>query len=321
MPILFAGSEEEAFTTVVPPERTVTVSKYDATYTPNGALYFDTGKFGEVYCEFDAQTEFWVHALVIINNVIFNGGNGIVIGNGASGLIRFGQPTSTARTDWQYYNGTAYTDISTGVMADNVLQEVDIHVKIDGTVGEFNLYLDGVLADSFSGNTLITGRETCNRITLTHAGEMTVSQLIVSTTSTLGYKLETIAYDAAGTTNDWTGAYTDIDDLVITDDSDVVNTATANDVFTFGTETPTVPANFAIKAVVNSFECTIGSAGPQNLQFVTRSNSVDYTSANVTGLSLSKGPIAQIQETDPDTGTTWEAADIGSAEFGLKAIT
>jgi len=326
MTVLFAGSEADAFTVRGAPtwETTSGGTFYDDTYT-DGVLSLFTGD--ELEATFTAQTDVWIHFSLYWNTINDNNIPSMFRAWGSNGepLLRIGDTDDVQQQDFDRYDGAAYQSIDDAILSDGVLNDIDIHIVIDGTVGTFELYEAGVLVSSYVGDTTVAATDVA-KITFTggkstYARQPNITQVIVDTTSTLGYKLDTLRPTANSATHiDWTGDYTDIDDLGVLD-SNTLTSATADEVEAFTKPAVQSPSNYIYKALVQSAPISIGAEGPQNCQFVTRSNGTDYFSSNISGLTPGALIFQNIEETDPDTGVAWTQAGLDAAEIGVKSIT
>lgn len=187
--------------------------------------------------------------------------NGLFVGLGAStGKLAILKLVSGA---WTVLASETGTSINPGT-----LYRFDLHVQSFGGTATIDLYLNGNAspACTFSGAPGITD-VTSLECVLLYIGSLNHywcgSEFIVADVDTRTYSLVTMYPDSAGSANEWTGAYTDIDDPLI-NDADVLYTEAAGNAAQFGLTT--IPAgDFTIKhmkiaaRVAKAVGATVGS--------------------------------------------------------------
>lgn len=142
------------------------------------------------------------------------------------------------------------------------------------------------------------------------------SQCISSTTSTVGKALYTIAVTGNGVTQDWTGAYTDINEIIY-NDSNSISSGSAAQVSTYAT---TINITDEVRAYVVTARAHKGdTGGPQNLQMAVRVSGTIYFSSTLV-LGDGFGPEVAIFETNPATGLAWTAVAVNAVQPGVKSI-
>ena len=156
MTTLFAGSEFDAF--LLYGEMIFVTG--DTRYDPDFARIAMVPRgIGYVQADFTSQTEGWLHFglnLRTINdfaqNTIFlslidsNTGQDVLVIDGDSGIFNL-----------QYWDGVStFVELSPAIpFLSSVNHAVDIHWKIADSGGIFEIYLDGILVTSFTGDTLL----------------------------------------------------------------------------------------------------------------------------------------------------------------------
>jgi hypothetical protein len=209
-----------------------------------------------------------------------------------------------------------------------VTKDVDLHWKIDATLGYIHMYLDGNLVSSFEGDTTTGGLTAIDRIRfrgdLTNAQaqyQYTVSEIIVSDTPTLGARLVSAGFDADGAEIDWLGGFADIN-AYNTSDTTYISSSTNGEISTF-----TKPAIAALGAdefiggVFLNFRLNTEPSSPvNNLSPVVRLSAVNYFETAITPSAAISSARISIP-LNPATGLAWELADVNSAELGVRADT
>lgn len=220
------------------------------------------------------------------------------------------------------WDGAAFQDIGSvvNVQSDTARQTIDLHIVGNSGTGSATLYIAGTeratgTADMLAVDDMLYVRG-YGRSTVSDSAH---SQVVVSTTSTIGGRLFTVPVSGAGATSSWTGTYANIDEIVYSD-ADFINSGTANQVSTFAVTVPTL-TGYEVQAVAVTARAKRGSAsGPQNLQLALRSAGTDYFSGSK-ALGLGYGAFVHIWETDPATAAAWVNTAVASLQPGVKSIT
>lgn len=148
------------------------------------------------------------------------------------------------------------------------------------------------------------------------------SEIVVSDEDCRGWRVATLAPNAAGALSQWSGSYADIDEI-LPDDADFISSATADQVQLVGMSNLSIAAqNMDVKAVCLASRGRKGSTGPQNLQAALRSGGTNYFSANLPNLATSFGPIGRnIWQQNPNTSADFTVSEVQGIELGFKSIT
>lgn len=344
-PILFAGGELEAFDTIGGFGINDFVfagagGSFDANFA-TGAIAL--GGFGWAEAVFrDAttgavspQTNFWVHMEVVPGTL---GGSTIapyfVLVDSSTGTVafQFDCDGSAATHNLEYWTGAAFTAITPNdTLVAATLYRLDFWIKIDNVNGELRYYRDGVLRQTFSGDTLYSGFSVIDTLVLfcpnnetgTNATTSTkYSQVIVSTQDTRGMRLATLNATALGTTSAWTGVNADISDTVVVNENTFLSSIANGNVSTHtATDLTTVAGGYQPIAVVVAARARKDSTGPQNLHLGVRTNAADNFPDAVTGLEAGLRGFRRVMHANPVTGLSWTKTEINAIEVGVKAVT
>jgi hypothetical protein len=152
------------------------------------------------------------------------------------------------------YDGSSWSDIATESGASLGIADVgkfDIQISDYGASGTINAYLAGNLLATFTGDLTISGLAGFTRVGgYGGSSDQTcvLSEVIVADTDTRNLSLRTNAPNAAGDANNWTGAYTNIDEVTL-DDADLIYDNTDGHQFMCGlADTPA--GSFSVLAVM-----------------------------------------------------------------------
>jgi hypothetical protein len=205
----------------------------------------------------------------------------------------------------------------------NVVHKIDVHV-VYGASGSVTVYCDGAQVGTYSGDvttdsaTALQMAEVCG---VDYNINMSWSELIVASTDTRSMNVVTLTNSTAGAAQQWTGTASNVNQSGTVNDTQFIYSDTAGQIQEY--QPIALPSgSFVVEAVVMSARAMRGASGPQNLQYVTRVGSTDYTPiaafSPATGFTNYQGVITQ----NPATSSAWSKADLAAANFqyGLKSV-
>jgi hypothetical protein len=212
-----------------------------------------------------------------------------------------------------------WTNIGSSVPVDlsnTAYQTIDLYVEGNDATGTATLYVAGTeRATGVADLSAVTGLD----VIRCYAGSspQALSQVIVASEPTIGWRLLTRYPNGAGATGNWTGDYTGVDETVYSD-ADFINSTTADQVETF-TQTGPAISGYVPRAVGVYVRARRGASGPQNLQLALRASGTDYFSGNK-ALSVGYDCYGHIWETNPATTADWLSGAIDALQPGVKSI-
>lgn len=238
-----------------------------------------------------------------------------VVGSGVSGKMSIGKVTV----------GNVFTILATesGTFAANTLYKLDLQIINFGATGTINLYRDGTLICTFTGDLTTDSITNLDGIILgTNDVLVTAnfSEIICTDADTRSLGLITMDPAANGNTYNWTNSFASVNETVL-DDATLIVGAANNDTAQFTAVTSRVGTVNTIAGVVISGRFQKGS-GVQQLNFGVRTGGVDYWSLDqVLQTTLINGQY--VFEQNPATASDWTQAQITAAgfNFGVRAKT
>lgn len=330
MTTFLAGSSLEVFVTRHPNLVTDTGSTMrDTTYTlsavsANANFYFET-----LTVALGAETNIFFHHEHHQQNGHTSGFQNpyeIVVAGTTMFRFRATGAAGTNGTEIEYWNGSTFVSMG-NVTVNNgglgVRAQYDVWIKKHATTGFIRVFLNAVEVASvtninttaFFGNTFLRFGRAAN------ANFMSLSQILIANYNTLTAKVKQTAFTANGAVQEWTGAYTDIDEL-IGSYADVLTTDVVDEISTFKSAARTV-TGFGVRAVGMIFNgLKGGEAAPANIRGVLRIGGTNYYSS-AAALGYGQNGIPFLWNTDPSTTATWSLANAIDAnlEFGVQART
>lgn len=240
-------------------------------------------------------------------------GQGIFVGRG---------PTTNQLGLFKWTGGTSFTSFSGGISGAIstgwALNKIDMHITNYGVTSTIKVYVNGntTPAVDFTGDSSVGTTTDFNQFGFYGYSDFAISEVIVSTTDTRLMSVKTHAPNAAGTTNDWAGAYTDIDEEV-TLDTDYVSETTSGQNFQCNI-TDLSATDYSVEAVkVAARASSTGGAVSSLAAGVYTNSTVSVpTAVNVTG---GWKLVEQIYQVNPVTTTPWSVADVNSLQINLQS--
>ena len=180
---------------------------------------------------------FYVYTPIVISHIdgwIYagfckSGGNkGIYVGNDSGYALIY------------HYDGTTKTLLATSddaVFPESTIRRVDLQIQSYGASATVNVYVNGSLAVSYSGDISISGVTGFDRVGICGVRNYSVSwlsmyysEIIVADQDTRSLSVVNLYPTAVGSTNSWTGPYTNVDEAA-NSDLDFIYTNTASTTF------------------------------------------------------------------------------------------
>ena len=224
MTILWAGGEDTDFPTNTFPLN-ASAGNFRSGYART-AIQASTGSAG-VYAKGvpfsgGAVTSAWITGRV--SSTAFSSGRPL-FGLGLSGTdkaLLVGIGSAANKVGIYRIDGATATAIATETsssLQNSQINRIDMQVINYGASATVNVYVAGVLALTFTGNVATTGMTNFDSVFLGNptAGTYYYSEFIVADEDTRTMNLVTLAPNAAGDANAWTGTYADVDETTISD--------------------------------------------------------------------------------------------------------
>lgn len=272
--------------------------------------------------DFTPTTEVWVSEY-LANAGTTSGTNNTVLLNGplATPLVRIA--FTGGKFLLQVYRSSAWVTLATSVLdVPTTIFRLDFRCKLSATVGEMELYINGALFVSYSGNTAPSSGTDIYSLSvgnITIGGTCVHSAIMVADENTRGLTFIQRLPAGNGALSQWTGSYTAIDETGI-NDADFITPSTAGDISTFTFQTiPSQYTDFDVKAVVLSGRGQAGPSDPTGFDMVTRVGSTNYFSA-LASIPPAFAGRQVVLLNNPATGVPWTRAEVDAAQFGFRAV-
>jgi len=236
-------------------------------------------------------------------------------------------------------NSTNLLGTSSTSLTQNTFHYLEFKVKIHGSTGTVDVYLDGIsILALTSQNTQATASATWDSFDL---GVLRVSSgatmtwhfddLYVADGSGSGWndvvgdtRVDAVFPTSNGTTRDWTPStgtddYAVVDEAAANGDTDYLTGTAADDMVTMGfPNAPVAGADiYGLQVVAQARKTDAGTSGHKA---VTRIGSTDYEGDEV-GLASTYSFKMQPWDLKPSDATPWSESDFNAAEFGaVKSV-
>jgi len=240
---------------------------------------------------------------------------------GNSGLF-LGIDTATgAKLTLSKYNGATTTQLATesGTSLSAVLQRMDMQVVGPLNAVTVNVYLDGVLLITYTGDisAIMTDFDSVY-IARSSGGQLfEFSEIMVAdddTRSRLG--LLTFALTGDGTTTDWTGAYSTINGTTISDASpNYTNTNDLDQEFDV-TNQPT--GTFAVEAIKLEVRAAKAAGTPTQIALGYNEGGTVTVEGDI-ALTTSYATYEQLDLVNPRTAAAWDASIINALQINARS--
>lgn len=340
---IFAANEPVSFITSGSSTYTSTrAGTYDTDMARNSLFLYSTRRLEAAFDS--AQSTFWYQGRYWFED----GDTGnhddeiITFQDGTTEVLRIILTNAEIRVQRNDGTWTQIVDTNT-TFATATIQRLTIRIVLHSSAGSFEMWLDEQKIADFSGDTVGAGSpevSTCDTVVLTASDqsasftntEQYVSEVIVDTQDPRAKRVVTLTPTDNGSNTDWTGGGSppgsnSVDELE-TDDSDIISSATAEEVETFTTgNLPAAVSTYTVSELRVTARACRGSTGPQNLQLALQSNTASPETtffSETKSLGLSFAAVVGVFPSDPDEGSPgvpWENADIDAIEIGVKSIT
>lgn len=241
------------------------------------------------------------------------------------GVANVSNSLNLALSKW---DGTTYTELKaeTGSsISTGVIHRIDMQLINYGATATVNAYVDGGLILTYTGDVTLAGVSNFDCVTLAshsvNAGSVFwyLSEIIVADEDTRGFVgLALMAPTGVGTTDQWTGVYSTINGITLSDASPVYTNTVAQDEQFNVTDIPT--GTFTIKAVKITARSAVSSPTPTATKI-----SLGYNSGGTVAVgsaftpTVAFAPLEQINATNPVTGNPFVQSEMNALQINLRS--
>jgi len=323
MAILWCGGEDIDFPNGAVPTVDLGITHFRTAYARCGLLAVQPTVVKGTIFPGGAITSCWLSCRMFTS---WAGANSRSFGLGVSGSNKglfVGPGTAASTICLSTFDGTTRVVLASelGTSMSATVHKIDIQLVNWGASATIRVYVDGALLITFTGNSVgATGIASFDSVFIPQPNTLNatfVSEVIVADEDTRDFSLSTLAPSAAGTTDDWTGAFTD------------VNEVTINDVTVVTTDTPGLDEQF------NLTNLTAGSFQVRNVKIVARSANTVGSAVNTVALGVNVGgtvdpgapqavttafvPLERFMSQNPVTAANWTQTEADALQVNLRS--
>jgi hypothetical protein len=273
-----------------------------------------------------ALTSCWLSAQVYLTN---SGDNGPFIGltSGVTGKgLYVGMKSGANNANLVAANGASYTVLATEAttrFTALVLHKLEMQLINFGASATVNVYLDGSLLFTFSGDVTagngLTSLDSVSIGLIRTNWSILASEIIVANEDTRGWPgLVTMAPNALGTTNAWSNtAFTNVNPTTINDANATFTNTTAQDNQYNLIDPPS--GVYKVGAVVISARAmSTAGATAANIQMGFKNGAATAVAASH-ATTTAFATYQDIFAVDPTTSAAWVAADLTNLQLNLRS--
>jgi hypothetical protein len=215
--------------------------------------------------------------------------------------------------------GSTFTTIVTTPITLGTNDKIDMHIEEYSATGRVKLYQNRTLVLDYTGDLTTNGPTNFDNVAYKawHLGTyISLLEFIVADEDTRMFSLKTIAPNANGDVNEWSGAYTAIDETAVSD-ADTIYTDQADR--NFQTNLTGMPAgDFIVKAVKVTARATDGVGG-LGMQMGIKTNGSLFLSDPITLDSVWKS-YDSLYTNNPATANRFTPAEIEALQIAFKSV-
>ena len=245
---------------------------------------------------------------------------------GTSSYLFFGTDSGNgAKAALWKYDGTTFTELASesgtsvsGSWSVSGPVKFDMQVISYGASATVNVYMAAqpTAILTYTGNVVAGSAVSLDTAAIrAHDNGENISEVIVSSTDTRNLSLVTLAPNAAGDTNNWTGSYSNINPLTINDATNITDN-TNNDVFEC--KMNSLPSTgVTILGVKIGARATTAGGGETSIALGVKTNS-SISVPSATTQTAAWSTTETFYSTNPVTTNPWAPSEINALQINMK---
>lgn len=192
----------------------------------------------------------------------------------------------------------------------------------DGTGGSVKIYKNTLLVGSLTGIDTLgdSGATGCSQVDhhrCATSSDVYLSELTVANEDNRLWRVFSLPVNEAGSTSDFSGAYTAIDEITASD-TDFIGSGETGQISTFNI--PDLPAgSWQCHGVSVKGRARRASTGPAAMQYVTRVDGNNYTKLPINLTDNFEHLPNDIWDVSPATGLPWTETELNELEIGVRS--
>jgi len=333
MNIYFAGGEDISFPSFGSYNVSTTSGKFRSGWARCGLAAAPNTAIGGAHTSIfgaGAQTSAWLSFHMVLDNTLNAPQMFVALGlSGTNNALGIGSDTSnSAKVALFKYDGTTRTQLAaeTGTTwTVNGAFKVDMQVVSYGATATVNVYVNGVLTVTFSGDVTVSGMTNFDSVYLLpnpfNDVSPVYSEIFVTDADTRGFLgLQTEALTGAGTTNNFTNnTYTNINGISFSDANPTyTNTVAQDQEYTLTAPTPT---SYSVSGVVITARMAASSGStPTQIKLGYNSGGTKgFGTGAAKTLTTGYQTYTQIDTVNPVTGVAFTQSELAALQLDLQS--
>lgn len=232
------------------------------------------------------------------------------------------------------WNGASWDTLATGAKPSNAPIRLDMYVENYGATGRIRvwltytggvapatLWLDSGTVDIATPGSVNFNGAYCGTYDTSGAftdDRRSAAEFVGADEPTHRMSLVTCYPNAAGDVNQWTGAYTDVDELIASQ-SDYTETGSAGQLFLANiTDLPSAVTLTPLGVQVTILAAK-GATGPTSIKIAIKTHGTVYYSGTI-ALDIAYAGYSYLWTVNPSTGITWTQAEITALQIGYESV-
>ncbi|WP_413612345.1 hypothetical protein [Bdellovibrio sp. HCB-110] len=221
-------------------------------------------------------------------------------------------------------DGGSWTELASAAAAsfsNGPIFKIDMQVINYGSSGTVNVYINASANPvlTYTGNISTAATSNLNGVFAVGPNNNSsgMSEIIASDADTRLLSLASLTPNAAGDTNQWTGAYTDIDETTV-NDTDLINTATSGNVFQCNLSAlPT--GSWQVHGIKITARGTTVGGGISSIALGVKTNGSSHTQTPVSQSAVWSPFETSVYTTNPITSGAWTATEINALQIHIQS--
>lgn len=239
-------------------------------------------------------------------------------------LLIIASAASSTRVALAKWDGTTLTQLAAETgnsLTINTLMKFDVQLVNYGATAVVNVFLNAVLLLTFSGDVTVLSNTSLDQVVIPGANGSFISafsEVIVADEDTRGFPgLMTLALTGAGTTDNWSGLFSTINQVALSDTTpNFSNTAAQDQQFNV---TDLTSGTFVIKAVKITARAAKAAGTATQIKLGYNSGgTVAFNGSNL-AITTAYATYEQLDATNPITGVAWVQTDMNALQLDVRS--
>jgi hypothetical protein len=250
---------------------------------------------------------------------------GLVLSSTVASGLWVGGGTTATKLALFTYDGTTKTQLAAesgnSLSTSSIMHRIDLQLVSYGATSTINVYCDGTLVITFSGDCRVGALTNVDAFGLSARAAASnfflLSEIVVADEDVRAFPgLLTMALTGAGTTDDWTGTFSNINGTTISDANPAF--VNLNDKLEEFNVTDLPSGTFAIKAVKIAMRAAKAAGTPTKIALGYNEGGTVTVESDI-ALTTAYATYEQLDNTNPRTSAAWDSSIINALQITAKS--